>query len=89
MSERAFIRSRNEPPESPPNPVASSSYPHLLPGEQSRGRLVRELQDEGWWSVAEDVAEGMPLATVYERVKGLGDGQAEYLVDTARGGDVE
>jgi len=53
---------------------AAVSYPQLAPDEWSRGKLVRELQEHGYFAVADDVADGVPLGIVHAR---LGDDASE------------
>lgn len=63
-------------------------YPHIAPGDWTRGRLVRELQEGGWWSVAEDVAEGEDLSMLTNRLRRDLDYEAAEIIRLAEANDV-
>lgn len=66
------------------------TYPHLTPDDWSRARVVRELQDEEWWAVAEDVADGLALDTVLNRLTEIGEDEssATEIINAAIAGGV-
>lgn len=57
-------------------PLTRRAFPHLEEGQWSRGRLVRALQDQGWWNVAEDVADGIPLEVIVERLDAIDEAES-------------